>query len=151
MRKAWLLSLGLVSVLSAPTLKAQAGSPNLTPGAVTRVTTVRIMPGHGDLFWQDVRQNSLPIWQEQKRRGLILDYSVATKVTTEDPKDWNVVFTVAYKNWGSLDGFGARNDSVTLGHYGTAAARTAANMARLQHGEVVSSFLIRNQTVNPWR
>jgi hypothetical protein len=151
MRKVPLLSIALATALCAPALSAQAGSANTTPGEVTRVTLVRIFPGHGDMFWQDVRQNSLPIWLEQKKRGLITDYSVSTKITTDDPKDWNVAFTVSYKNWGTLDGFGARNDSVTLGHYGTAAARTAANMARIQHAEIVSSFLIRNQTVNPWR
>ncbi len=103
------------------------------------------------MFWQDVRQNSLPIWEEQKRRGLITDYSVATKTTTEVPEDWNVAITVSYKNWGTLDSFGPRADSLTLRHYGTPAARTAANMARIQHGQIVASFLIRNQTVNPWR
>ena len=151
MRKVSLLSIALATVLCAPALEAQAGSPNTTPGAVTRVTLVRIIPGHGNMFWQDIRQNSLPVWEEQKRRGLIADYSVATKTTTDDPKDWNVAIMVSYKNWAALDSFGARNDSVTLGHYGTAAARTAANMARIEHSEIVSSFLIRNQTVNIWR
>jgi hypothetical protein len=103
------------------------------------------------MFWQDIRQHSLPIWEEQKRRGLITDYSVSTKSTTEDPKDWNVAIVVSYKNWGTLDGFGARNDSVTLSHYGTAAARTAAATARIAHSELIASFLTRNQTVNPWR
>lgn len=40
---------------------------------------------------------------------------------------------------------------VTMAHYGTAAARTAAGNARLAHGTTVSSYLVRNQTVNPWR
>lgn len=151
MRKVKLLSIALATVLCAPALEAQAGSPNTTPGAVTRVTLVRILPGHNAMFWQDLRQNSLAIWQEQKRRGLIADYSVATKTTTEDPNDWDVAITVSYKNWATLDTFGARNDSVTLGHYGNAEARTAAALARIQHGQTVSSFLIRNQTVNPWR
>jgi hypothetical protein len=143
--------MAIAAVLCTAPLGAQPGSPNTTPGAVTRVTLVRINPGHGDMFWQDVRQHLLPIWEEQKRRGIIVDYSVATKTTTDDPDDWGVAITTSYKNWGGLDGIGARNDSVTLGHYGTAAARTAANLARIQHGVVVSSFLIRNQTVNPWR
>lgn len=103
------------------------------------------------MFWQDLRQNSLPIWEEQKKRGLITAYSVSTKSTTENPADWNAALVVSYKNWGSLDGFGARNDSVTLRHYGTAAARTAAAQARIAHSQVMASFLTRDQTVNPWR
>ena len=116
-----------------------------------RVTLVRITPGHGDMFWQDVRQNLLPIWEEQKHRGLISTYSVDTKSTLDTPDDWNVAFIVSYKNWGVLDSFTQRNDSLTMTHYGTAAARTAAGMARLAHGTTVSNFLVRNQTVNPWR
>lgn len=151
MVKAPLLALVLMSAVVAAPLAAQQGSANTTPGAVTRVTLVKIVPGHGDMFWQDVRQNLLPIWEEQKRRGIIADYGVATKVTTDDPGDWNVAITLSYKNWAAIDGLGSRLDSVSLRHYGTAAARTAANTARLQHSSTVSSILIRNQTVNPWR
>jgi hypothetical protein len=151
MRKVFSLSMVMGIVLCAPLLGAQAGSPNTTPGTVTRVTLLRINPGHGDMFWQDVRQHSLPIWEEQKKRGLITNYSVSTKTTTENATDWNVALVVSYKNWGTLDGFGARMDTLTRAHYGSAEARTAAGMARIPHANVVSSFLIRDQTVNPWR
>lgn len=151
MLKLSLFSIALATSLCVGPVQAQTGSPNTTPGTVTRVTLVRITTGHGDMFWQDVRQNLLPVWEEQKHRGLISAYSVATKSTTDTPDDWNVAITVSYKNWGVLDSFTQRNDSVTIAHYGTAAARTAAGAARSAHGTIVSSFLIRNQTVNPWR
>jgi len=151
MRIAVSLSIVLGLAAYAPTLGAQAGSANTTPGTVSRVTLIRINPGHGDMFWRDVREHSLPIWEEQKKRGIIVDYAVSTKSTTEDPNDWGVAFVVSYKNWGALDTFGSRNDSLTRAHYGSVDARTAAQMARIPHAQVVSSFLIRNQTVNPWR
>jgi len=150
MRKITSLSMVLGMVLCAPLLGAQAGSPNTTPGTVSRVTLLRINPGHGDMFWQDVRQHALPIWEEQKRKGLIANYSVATKSTTESSTDWNVAFIVTYKNWATLDSFGARNDTLTRAHYGNPEARTAAATARLPHADVVSSFLVRDQTVNAW-
>ena len=151
MSKTPLLAVAFAVAAASGPLAAQPGSPNTTPGPVTRVTLVRVVPGHGDMFWQDVRQNLLPIWEEQKRRGIIADYGVATKDTTYDPEFCNVAITLSYSNWAAIDGLGARNDSVTLKHYGTAAARTAANTARLQHGSTVASFLIRGQTVNPWK
>ena len=151
MRKLLSLSIVLGIVLCAPVLGAQAGSPNTTAGTVTRVTLLRINPGHASQFWQDVRQHSLPIWEEQHRRGLITHYSVSTKTTTENDSDWSVAFTVSYKNWAVLDSFGARNDSVTRAHYGSVDARTAAGLARNAHAQVVSSFLVRDQTVNPWK
>jgi hypothetical protein len=151
MRNVFSLALVLGMVVCAPTLGAQAGSPNTSPGTVSRVTLIRIKPGHADMFWQDVRQHSLPIWEEQKKRGLITDYSVSTKTTTENSDDWNVALVVSYKNWAALDTFGPRNDSLTRVHYGSAEARTAANNARIAHADIISSFLIRNQTVNPWK
>ena len=151
MRKVSFLSLVLGFVLCAPDAVAQAGSANTTPGTVSRITLLRITPGHASQFWQDVRQHSLPIWEEQKKKGLIVDYSVATKSTTDSPDDWSVALVVTYKNWATLDTFGPRNDSLTRAHYGSVDARTAAATARIPHSQVVTSFLVRNQTVNPWR
>jgi hypothetical protein len=141
-----------VSLLSLPpAAAAQPGSPNTTPGEVVRVTLVRIVPGHADAFWQDMRQHLKPIYEEYKKRGIITGYTVATKSTTEDPNDWNVVVTLSYPNWAAFDNLGQRTDPVTLAHYGTAAQRTAAGQARIQHGTIISSFLIRAQAVNDWR
>ena len=136
---------------SATAASAQPGSPNTTPGVVSRVNLFRINPGHFDAFWADMRQHLKPVYDEFKRRGIITDYSVATKSTTESADDWDAVVTLSYKNWAALDGIGSRIDSVTLGHYGSAAQRTAAGNARNEHRTVVKSFLAREQTVNPWK
>lgn len=146
------LAVSAVSLFALSTIAvAQPGSPNTTPGAVVRVTLVRITPGHADPFWQDVRQHLKPIYEEYKRRGIITDYSFATKSTTEDPNDWTVAITLSYANWAALDNLATRTDPVTLAHYGSAANRTAAGNARIQHGTVVSSFLMRAQAVNDWK
>ena len=142
---------GLFGVLSASPIAAQQGSPPTTPGGVTRVTLVQIKPGHADMFWNDVRQHLKPIYEEYKRRGIITDYSVGTKSTTESPSDWDVVFTLSYKNWAALDDLGPKTDPVTIGHYGSVAQRTAAANARVEHRTTVASFLVRQQTVNDWK
>ena len=144
-----LLSLGLI--LCAAPLSGQAGSPNTTPTTVTRIVLVKIKPGHAEPFWADVRQHSKPINDEYKRQGIITNYSVATKSTSESADDWNVVFAITYKNWAALDDLGPRIGPITLAHYGSAAQRTAAFNARLEHSTLVASFLVRDQTVNPWR
>jgi hypothetical protein len=135
----------------APALAVAQQSPNTTPGGVTRVNLVRIKPGHADAFWADVRQHQKVVVDEQKRQGIISGYSVGTKPTLENPDDWNVVFTITYPNWAALDNLQARVDPITLAHYGSAANRTAAANARLEHSTVVASFLVREQTVNPWK
>ena len=104
MRTPMLAMLGLsAALLTGPSVSAQVGSPNTTPGPVTRVILIRITPGHADAFWQDVRQHLKPVYEEYKRRGIITDYTVATKSTTEKPDDWNVVLTLSYANWAAFD------------------------------------------------
>ena len=139
-----------VALCSAPAL-AQPRSPNTTPGTVTRVVLVRITPGHGDQFWADMRQHLKPIYDEEKRQGILTNYTVATKPTIDNPNDWNVALTLTYPNWAALDALMSRTDPITLAHYGSAANRTAAGIARLEHGTVLASFLVRDQTVNPWK
>ena len=134
---------------AAPALAQQ--SPNTTPGTVTRVILIHIKPGHADPFWSDVRQHGKPVWDEQKKQGVITNYTVGTKPTLDNPEDWNVVLTFTYPNWAALDNLTSRSDAITLGHYGSAANRTAAATARTEHSTTVASFLVRDQTVNPWK
>jgi len=141
----------LALMLCAAPAFAQMGTPHTTPGTVTRVTLIRIKPGHTDPFWQDVRQHLKPIFDEYKRQGIVTNYSVGTKTTTENPDDWNVVFTQSYANWAALDNLGPRTDPITIAHYGSVANRTAANNARIEHSTVVASILVRDQTVNSWK
>jgi hypothetical protein len=130
---------GIITVLTTSALSAQMGSPNTTPGAVVRVIHIRIKPGHNDAFWQDVRQ------------GIITDYIVSTKATTEGPDDWNVGLQLIYPNYAALDNLASRTDPITLAHYGSAEKRSAANTARAEHATTIQSFLTRRQTVNPWK
>ena len=149
MHKPLALAALALAITAAPALAQQ--SPNTTPTTVTRVNLIKIKPGHADPFWADMRQHLKPIYDEQKRQGLLADYSFGTKSTTDSPDDWNVVLTLTYPNWAALDTFTSRSDPITLAHYGSAANRTAANLARIDHGMIVASFLVRNQTVNPWK
>jgi hypothetical protein len=134
---------------AAPALAQQ--SPNTTPTTVTRVILIHIKPGHADPFWADLRQHGKPVWDEEKRQGILVNYTVGTKSTLDNPDDWNVVLTQTFPNWAALDNLTSRVDPITLAHYGTAANRTAAGTARTEHSTTVASFLVRDQTVNPWK
>ena len=149
MHKPLVLAALALALSAAPALAQQ--SPNTTPTTVTRVILIHIKPGRSDQFWQDFRQHLKPVYDEEKRQGILTDYSVATKVTSDSPDDWNVVLTLTYANWAALDNLGPRTDPITLAHYGSAANRTAATNARIENGNTVSSFLVRGQTVNPWK
>jgi hypothetical protein len=88
----------LAITLCAAPVVAQQGSPNTTPGSVTRVVLIRIHPGHGEQFWADMRQHLKPVYDAQKQQGILTSYSVATKATTDKSDDWNVRLTFSYPN-----------------------------------------------------
>lgn len=123
-----------------------AAQENFTEGSVWRVNLIDIKPGRNTDFWRDLRQNLKPIWEEYKKAGIITNYTVNVKSTTDDPGDWDVAIALEYKNWAALDGMAAKTDPITLKAYGTAEARTAAAVKRTENGITVASFLMRNVT-----
>jgi hypothetical protein len=149
MRKPLSLAGLALALASAPTFAQQ--SPNTTPSTVTRIVLVHVKPGHFNPFWADFRQHTKPIYDEEKRQGILTDWHVFTKQTEESADDWNVGIAQVYKNWAALDSVAARSDPITVAHYGSTANAVAANIARLEHFTVTSVLLLRDQTVNPWK
>jgi len=124
-----------------------AAQENFTEGAVWRVTLVDVKPGKGTDFWRDLRQNLKPIWEEQKKQGVIMDYTVHIKSTTDEPGDWDVALAFQYKNFAAFDNLAAKTDPITLKIYGTAEARREAGVKRTEYGSTVASFFMRQVTL----
>jgi hypothetical protein len=57
-----------LSFLSVATAVAQ---DQYTEGGVTRVTLVQILPGRFNAFMDDLKTNIKPIWDAEKKAGLI--------------------------------------------------------------------------------
>jgi hypothetical protein len=125
------------------------GQDNTTPGPVWRVNTFKIRPGKMNDVLMDLRKNFRVVNEEYKRQGLILDYRIYTNVTSDGPNDWDIAVATAYKNWAALDTLGPQVDAITLKHYGSAEKRQQAADARNQLRDLVSSRLIREQTLKP--
>ncbi len=70
-----------------------------TPGPVWRVRLYKVKPGKMNEFMRDLRQNTIPIYEELKKQGLIVDYKLYTNTTTDSPSDWDVAIEIAHKNW----------------------------------------------------
>ncbi|MEK6336774.1 MAG: hypothetical protein AABM67_17750 [Acidobacteriota bacterium] len=122
---------------------------NTTPGPVWRVSLYKVKPGKMNDVLMDLRQNFRVVNEEYKKQGLIVDYKVYSNSTTEGPNDWDYAISIAFKNWAALDTFPQQSDAITLKHYGTREKRQAAADARNQWRDVISSRLIREQTLKP--
>jgi len=112
------------------------------------VLLIDIKPGKNSEFWTDLRQNGKPILEAYKTAGIIEDYTITLKTTSDGEDDWDVSIIVKYKNFAALDGLAARTDPITLKHYGSAAARTAAATRRNEFERTVGNFFMRQVTVN---
>ena len=142
------VTISLVQPVAAQQRPAPTDSVTLTPGAVMRVILLRFLPGKGPEATLDIRRNVLPVLEDEKAAGIIVNYSVMTNSTTDSPDDWNFGYVVSYANWAALDSLGARTGPITLRHYGTAEARTAAANHRAELWTVVQSRLVRAQNVS---
>ena len=120
-----------------------AGSVKVTATTVTRVILFKVNPGQRPAFDQDVMDNLIPVFEEEKKAGILTDYMFFNNVTADNPNDWNVGMTQTYANYAALDNLGDRTDPITLKHYGSAAKQQAAASHRNQIRSVVSNRLLR--------
>jgi hypothetical protein len=130
-------------VLRRSNVSAQTVNVKVTPSAVSRVVMFKVNPGQRPAFDQDVMTNQIPVWEEEKKAGILTEYQLFNNVTLDNPNDWGVAVVLTYPNYATLDTLGDKADPITLKHYGTAAKRQAAGDRRNQLATVVSNRLIR--------
>ena len=124
-------------------VSAQTVNVKVTPTTVSRTVLYKINPGQRPAFDQDVMTNLIPVFEEEKKAGILTGYQFFNNVTADNPNDWNVGMLLSYSNYAALDGLGDRVDPIELKHYGSAAKRQAAAEHRNQLRTVVSNRLVR--------
>ena len=116
-------------------------------GSVERVVLLHVNAGHGDAFWADMKKNTVPIWEAQKAAGIITDYQWFVNQTTSNPDDWNVGYSLTYKNMAALDGLADKAYDIRMKHYGDQSAEQKVLDKRVENAHVVNSMLIRDVTI----
>lgn len=132
-----------LSLVAPATVSAQVP---YSEGVVERVVLFHVNAGHNDAFIADLKANLVPIWDDQKKDGLILDYHIFINTTTSGPDDWTLGFSIIYKNMASLDGLADKAYEVRMKHYGDHAAEQKVLEKRADNGHVVNSMLLREIT-----
>jgi hypothetical protein len=135
------LCLSLMSVASA------VAQDQYTEGGVTRVTLVQILPGHFNAFMEDLKNNLKPIWEAQKKAGLIQDYGLFLNVTKANADDWDIGFSISYKNFAALDGLAQKVLDLRMKQYGDKSKEQQVIDKRIQNARVVTSVLTREITL----
>jgi len=135
------LSFSLISVASA------VAQDQYTEGGVTRVTLVQILPGHFNAFMEDLKTNIKPIWEAEKKAGLIESYGVFLNTTKGNPDDWDIGFALSYKNFAALDGLAQKVLDLRMSHYGDKSKEQQVIDKRVQNARTVASILTRDITL----
>jgi|tagenome__1003787_1003787.scaffolds.fasta_scaffold20275869_1 hypothetical protein len=139
--------IALLTALLAPLPATLPAQEHFTLGPISRIILIDIKPGRASEFWTDLRRTVRPLFDEYKKQGLIEDYAVNLKSTTEGPQDWDVALILTFRNWAALDTFATKGDSVSMSYYGSYGKRSGAGKQRADFSTTVGSFLVRNVTL----
>ena len=93
------------------TAGAQASTRSYREGPVITVSYIRTKPGMFDKYMAYLDGPYKTNLEAQKAAGIILDYGIYTS-ETRNALDHDVMLTIVYKNWGSLDNLADRSDAI---------------------------------------
>ncbi len=133
-----------VTLVSLATAVAQ---DQYTEGPVDRVVLVHILPGHFNAFMDDVKNNIKPIWDAEKKAGIIEGYGIFLNQTKSSIEDWDIGFELTYKNMAALDGLGMKVLELRMKQYGDKSKEQQVIDKRVEHGRTVASYLTREITL----
>ena len=95
----------------------------------------------------DLKTNIKPIWDAEKKAGLIENYSIFFNVTRANPDDWDIGFTLSYKNFAALDGLAQKVLDLRMKQYGDKSKEQQVIDKRVQNGRLITSILTRDITL----
>lgn len=90
----------LVMTLSAPGIAAERQST----APLWQISYTRVKPGKMEAYMSEVRRILVPILDEDKRQGSLLDYKFLEKASQKSSDDWNFALILIYKSRELLDG-----------------------------------------------
>jgi hypothetical protein len=133
----WLVALVLLFALQA------LAQEHFTEGPVWRITIAKVKPAQMDAYLTSLRQGTKPLLEEMKRQGVIMDYKVFMKETSESPHDWDLALAVQYKNHAALDGLAAKGEAVRDKILGGKQQAIQLGQKREEIREIISSQLMQ--------
>jgi hypothetical protein len=133
--------------VSFMTLFAASAQVPYNEGHVERVVLLRVLPGHNAAVMADLKKNVVPIWEAEKSSGLIVDYQIFMNTTRSGSEDWDIGYSLVYKNMAALDGLADKVYDIRMKQYGNQTAEQKVIDKRAEDAHVVSSMILRDITL----
>jgi hypothetical protein len=82
-------------------------SISIKDGSVWRVSFIKVAPGQGERYIEDVGPKRKRVLDQAIDDGLIISYKMFNGLSM-GRDDWDFMFMIEYKNWGAIDGLRER-------------------------------------------
>lgn len=132
-------------VLTAASATGGRPEPQTPEGPVWDIQYIRTKPNQRDAYLLSLKQKSKPVWDEEKRQGLILDYKIFDNLAQHDAQDWDIEIALQYKNFAALDGFEAKERQIAASINGSQPAEVIQQIGapRVEMREIVGTKIVQ--------
>ncbi len=138
---------GLCSAQTTPTSMSKTGSnAPYTEGPVWVLTMIKTKAGLGDDYIKSLSQTVKPVYEEEKKQKIILDYKILTG-DASGVQDFNILIMVQYPNMAALDGLRDKMDPIVEKIMGSEDQRRATAVKRLDIREILGTKTMREITL----
>ena len=130
------------ALLTLTSAMALADDRAYTNGPVVAVNYIRTKPGMFDTYMAWLGGERKKEMEAYKKAGIILSYSVYS-VQPRSPQEADVILTITYKNWATLDGLTEKTDVIDKQIFGSMDNANKASISRESMREVLGSDTIQ--------
>jgi len=107
---------------------------------------IKTKTGLGDEYLKQITQTVKPVYEEEKKQKIILDYKILNGEATS-PQDFNILILVEYPNWEAFDNLRDKMDPIVEKVMGTEDQRRATAVKRLDIREILGTKTMREITL----
>jgi hypothetical protein len=127
------------------TTTASTGAP-YTEGAVWEISMIKTKAGMGDDYLKQLAQGLKPIYDEEKKQKLILDYKILLGDASSQ-HDYNILIMVQYPNMAAFDGLRDKTDPIANKIMGSEDQRRSTMVKRMDVREILGTKTMREITL----
>jgi hypothetical protein len=138
-------AISALSLVIATFCSAQSAAP-YTEGPVWIVTMIKTKAGMGDDYLKSISQTVKPVYEEEKKQKIILDYMILDGEAS-GAQDFNIMIMVQYPNMAALDGLRTKTDPLLEKIMGSEDQRRTVTVKRLDVREILGVKIMRQITL----
>lgn len=117
-------------------------SLSIKDGSVWRVSFIKVAPGQGERYIEDVGPKRKRVLDQAIKDKLIISYKMFNGLSM-GRDDWDFMFMVEYKNWGAIDGLRERLDALNQKLVGDEAVIEEALSCRAPIREMIGEKFVQ--------